>query len=81
MKTIYEHDIGVDGAKGGVYLSGGMVEVKMAYPVVKLVDPIMATLDPLKEKLKAIIPGNWEDPLVDGAFASIKAEIVALLSE
>lgn len=82
MKTIYEHDLGSEGGKAGAYLDGGMVEVKVGYPVAKIVEPIMAQLDPLKEKLKAALPMDAvTDPLVDKIFEEAKEAIVKLISE
>jgi len=81
MKTIVEKEIGGDGAKAGLYLDDGKLKAEVSYPVAKVVEAIVKPLDPLKEKLKALIPGNWDDPLVESAFEGAKTEIVKLLSE
>lgn len=87
MKTIVEKTqaIGGDGGQvsGGLYVGDGKLKVTVegTYPIDKIVDAITKPLDPLKEKLKALIPGTWDDPLVDKAFEAAKAEIVKVLSE
>lgn len=81
MKTVYEHDIGGDGGKAGLYISGAMVEVKVGYPVEKLIAPVLEKLNPLAEKLKEIIPGNFEDAVVNDLVVKIKAEVVKLITE
>lgn len=81
MKVVYEHEVGGDGGKAGLYLAEGMVEVKIGYPVKKLLEPVLEKLDPLGVKLKELIPGNFEDAVVDDLVVKIKAEVVKLLSE
>lgn len=81
MKTIFEHDLGPDGAKGGLYLEKGSLVAKVSTPVNELVDRLVAPLDPLKEQLKAAIPGDWDNSIIDGIFNGAKAEITKLLSE
>lgn len=81
MKVIYEHDIGGDGAKGGLYVEGSQLQLKVAYPIEKLLAPALEKLDPLGVKIKELIPGNYEDSIIDDMVLKIKAEIVKLLSE
>lgn len=80
MKVIYEHELGADGGKAGLYADEGMIKFELGYPIAKLVDPIMAKLEPLKDKIESIIPGTWDKPILDKAFDDLKAEIVKLLS-
>lgn len=81
MRKIYEHEIGSDGAKAGLYVEAGLLEIKASYPVVKILDIVTKPLDPLKEKLKNLIPGDWDGPLIDKAFQEAKDLMAKLLSE
>lgn len=81
MKTILEKPVGADGGKVGLYVEDGNLEVKIQYPVAKIVQPIKTALDPLKAKLEALIPGDWDNPLIDKAFDAAFDEIVKLLAE
>lgn len=87
MKTIIEKEmeVGGDGAKasGGFYVEEGMLKAKaeIMYPIAKVVDAVVKPLDPLKEKLKALIPGDWDNPYIDKAFDDAKQAIAKMLSE
>lgn len=81
MKVIVDKPVGGDGADVMLDVSAGNLELKVTFPVTKIVDPIMKLMDPLKSKLEALIPGNWADPLVEAAFSGLEAEIVKVLSE
>lgn len=81
MKTLFEKEIGSEGAKASLVIDGGMLEAKVSYPVVKLVEKALAPLDGLKKKIEDLIPGDLENKLVDEAFAAAKTEIAKLLSE
>ncbi len=81
MKVIVDKPVGGDGAEVILDVAEGSLELKVTFPVAKIVGPIMKTLDPLREKLKALIPGDWDSPFVDAAFTGLEAEIVKVLSE
>ncbi len=80
MKTLIEKEIGTDGAKAGLYVDASVLQLTVSVPLMVAATPLLNALDPLKAKLEAIIPGDWENPLVDKAFADIKAEILALIT-
>ena len=81
MKALYEHELGSDGGLAGFYIDGKMVEVKVGYPIAKLLDPVLEKLNPLADRLKELIPGNFEDAIVDDLVVKIKAEVVKLITE
>lgn len=80
-KVLVEKAIGGDGAKASLVIEGGSLQAVVSYPIAGLVDGVVKQLDPLKAKLEALIPGDWENPLVDKAFAEIKDQLTKLLSE
>ncbi len=81
MKTLIERPVGGDGGKVGLYVEEGNLVQKASYPVDKLVQPLKVALEPLKAKLEALIPGDWENPLIDKAFDESFALFVKLLTE
>lgn len=50
------------------------VDAKVGYPVIKVLDPIKKNF---VDKLKALIPGEWDDALIDKAWN----EAIALASD
>lgn len=50
------------------------VDATVGYPVIKVLDPIKKNF---VDKLKALIPGTWDDALIDKAWA----EAIALASD
>lgn len=81
MKVLVEKELGGNGGKVGLYINEGVLEAKASIAVASVVDMVSKPLDPLKAKLEALIPGDWENALVDEAFVAAKAEISKLLSE
>ena len=87
MKEIakYEQAIGGDGgtvkAALGVEQSNLVAKVEVAYPLIKIVEPATKALDNSLDKLKAAIPGTWDDALIEEFKANYKAELVKLASE
>lgn len=84
MKVLFSHAVGGDGGQVDADLDQGNLNVKLSYPVAKIVAPLMAPIDALRVKLEALVPavaGAWADPAIDAAFEGVKAEIVKLLSE
>lgn len=61
--------VGVTGQFGDV-----VIDAKVGYPVAKVLDPVKKNF---VDKLKALIPGTWDDALIDKAWD----EAVALVSE
>lgn len=81
MKTIVEKPLGEDGAKAALVLADGYLEARVSYPLAKVADAVMKPLDPLREKLKNIIPGDWDNPIVDKIFDEAKEELTKLFTE
>ena len=87
MKKVVEFDkeIGGDGAKasGGVGVEGDQVvaQVKISYPIAKIVEPATKAIDAALDKLKNLIPGDWDNPMIDKIKAEYKEELVKLLGE
>lgn len=81
MKTIIKEKIGGDGAEAALVVEAGMLRAQVSYPIAPLVDAVVKPVDKLKEELKKLIPGNWDDPIIDGLFSGAKAELTKLLSE
>ena len=80
-----EKEIGGDGAKAsaGLAVAGDALELalKVTYPIAKIVEPATSVLDAQLDKLKALIPGDWDDLAIDKFKAEYKAELVKVLSE
>jgi hypothetical protein len=80
MKTLVEQAIGGDGAKAGAYIDNGNLELRVAYPLAKVVEPVNKIIDTAIDKLEATIPGDWDKALLEPIRAEAKAALVALLS-
>lgn len=87
MKDIVKIDqaIGGDGGKiqAGLGVQGDQLaaQVVVTYPIAKIVEPATQALDAALDKLKAAIPGDWDDKLIENVKVSYKTELVKLLSE
>ncbi len=81
MKTVIESPIGGDGAVAGVYIDAGMLSAKISLPVAKLAEPIVVELEVLRAKLEDVIPGDWENPLVDAAFGAIEDQVKKIFAD
>lgn len=81
----FEQGVGGDGGKVagsvGVDQSDLVAQVQVRYPLAKVVEPATSALDKLLDKLKAAIPGSWDDALIDKFKAEYKEDLVELLSE
>ena len=66
MKQIAKAGLG-DG-QAVLDIDAGMLEVKIQYPVAKLLEPLKANVI---DKLKAAIPGTWDDGILDSLWESI----------
>jgi hypothetical protein len=71
-KQIVSIPVGHDGGKVGLDIDNGMVELKVSYPVAKIVEPLKTKV---VDKLKSFIPGTWDDALIDKAWAELIAEL------
>lgn len=87
MKSLASFDqaVGADGGKAGgsVGVEGDQLKIELhaTYPLAKVVEPATAALDSLLNKVKAAIPGSWDDALIDQFKAEYKDDLVKLLSE
>lgn len=87
MKEIvkFEKELGADGAKaaGSLVIQEGSIkaQVEVSYPLAKIVEPVTNALDKAIDKLKAAIPGEWDDALLDKVKVEYKEEITKLLAE
>lgn len=79
MKTIYEHPIGGDGGKAGAYVDESNITVSVSYPISKVIEPATKAVDNLLDKLKDLIPGNWDDPIIEGLKDEYKKDLVKLI--
>jgi hypothetical protein len=80
----FDKELGADGAKveGGLVLNEGFIqaEVSIKYPMAKIIQPATDALDKLIDKLKAAIPGDWDDAILEKAKTEYKEELQKFLS-
>lgn len=81
MKVLIEKEFGGDGGKVGAYIDAEALQVKVSYPLIKVIQPATNALDGLLDKLKAAIPGTWDDALIDKLKDEYKADLVKFLAE
>lgn len=72
MKELLNVGVGGDGGKLAVQVEGGMLKLELGYPVAKLLEPLKVKV---LDKLKALIPGNWEDAILDKGWADLVASV------
>lgn len=80
MKVIYEHAIGGDGAMVGLYIEGGMLVEKFAYPLDKVLSPVKDLIGRGVDKLEVLIPGDQKE-LAEKLKKEAFDNLVKLLSE
>ena len=66
--------VGGDGAAYALKSEGGALKAEISFPLAKLLEPIKKNF---VDKMKAVIPGSWDDALIDQAWN----EAVKFLSE
>lgn len=81
MKALYEHDIGGDGAKAGIYIEGETLAVKASFPLAKALSPVNDIIDKAFDKVEEVIPGDWDKALLEPLRAEAKSAILKMLSE
>lgn len=87
MKKIVgiEQEIGGDGGKfsGAFGVEGQNLKLELAatYPIAKVLEPATKAVDSLLDKVKAAVPGTWDDALIDKFKEEYKKELVELLAE
>lgn len=87
MKTLasIQKEIGADGAAltglVGVEQSNLVVRAEIQMPLNKVIEPATKAVDGLLDKLKAAIPGTWDDVMIDKFKEEYKADLVKLLAE
>lgn len=69
-RNLVDGEIGHSGVKYDVGTENGMLKVQLEYPIVKILEPIKANF---VDKLKKLIPGSWDDLLIDEAWAEAVA--------
>lgn len=87
MKTILtaKQPIGGDGAMASesLTLDGGnlVADIRVEYPVAKLLKPVTDEIDVARDALEKVIPGDWDKAVLDPIFEGLKKAIIAKLSE
>lgn len=81
----FEKEIGESQAKvgGALVVENSLIvaEVKVSFPVAKLVEPATKAVDNLLDKLEKAIPGDWDKVLIEKVKAEYKEELTKLISE
>lgn len=80
MKTIFETEVGGDGAKAGVYIQGKQFEAKIGIPVEKILEPAFKIIDSAIDKIEALVPGD-QTGLAARLKAEARIEALELLTE
>lgn len=80
-KVIYETAVGGDGGKAGLYVDGGDISVKATFPIAKIVEPATKALDAALDKLAQVIPGDWDNALIEKVKVEYKEELIKLIAE
>lgn len=86
MKDLAKYDValGSDGkakAAIGVEADQLVIAISASYPIAKIIEPATTAIDNLLTKLEALIPGDWDKPLIEKVKAEYKVELIKLLSE
>lgn len=66
MKKLVDGKLGADGTYA-LAVEEGNLTAKVGYPVMKILEPIKKNF---VDKIKALIPGDWDDKLIDEAWES-----------
>ncbi len=81
----FEEQVGGDGAsvKGALGVEGSNLKLELSamYPIEKIVEPATKAVDSLLDKVKALIPGDWDDVMIEKFKVEYKEELVKMLSE
>jgi hypothetical protein len=79
----FEKEIGGDGAKasGALQVDGSSIvaEVKVSFPLAKVIEPAMKVVDGLVDKLEKLIPGD-QSGLAADLKREAREELVKVLS-
>ena len=81
MKDLYSVNIGGDGGKASIGVDGPDLALSVKFPLAKIVKPATDVLDAQLDKLKALIPGSWDDAAIDKFKAEYHAALLEKLSE
>lgn len=85
MKNLVEvsHPVGVAKINGALGVEGSdlKVKVEVAVPLKTVVEPATEAFDKILDKMKAAIPGTWDDVIIEKFKGEYKEELVKLLSE
>lgn len=80
MKTVYEHEVGGDGAMAGLYIEDGFAVLKIKYPLAKAMDPADKFLDKSIDSIENTIPGDWDKLILEPARAFGHEELKKLVA-
>ena len=86
MKSLaqFEKDLGNNAtAKIALGVEAEMLklEVSASLPIATVLEPATKALDQALDKLKAMIPGTWDDAQIDAFKVMYKAELIKALAE
>lgn len=79
-----EKGLGSDGeieAQLGVEAQHFVAQVAVKYPVAKVIEPATKAVDNLLDKLKNLIPGDWDNAPIDKVKEEYKEQLIKLISE
>ena len=79
MNKLFEHAIGGDGGKVVADIDAGELEVKLSYPIAKILQPILDKLDVLEVEIEKAIHGDFEDSVVHGLLGEAKDAVIKLI--
>lgn len=72
MKEIFSVPLGGDGGKLQLDVASGNLELKATFPVAKILEPLKVNF---VDKLKASIPGPYDDMIIDKLWEAAVAEL------
>lgn len=82
MQTIFEYDLGGDdGGKAGLYIDGGLMFLKISYPMETFTKPMAEVMDNALASIKASLPQDMDKSSLDSIGTNAKASMTKLLSK
>lgn len=83
--TSFDHAIGGDGAMAsgavGVRETFLRAEVAIEMPIEKIIQPATKAVDSLLDKVKKLIPGEWDDKAIDEFKLEYKEDLAKYLAD
>ncbi len=80
-KQIIEKPVGGDGGDVVLDIADGKLELKVTYPLLKVMEPVNKVIDAAIDKVELMVPGDWDRAILEPIRLAAKAELLALLSE